>query len=72
MPDNIDLANALVDSEVSRALDKMRQNSSQDKVLTKYCVECGDEVPEPRRKMGFKFCISCAEEAERKKSRFAG
>jgi len=71
MADNIDLANALIDSEVSRALNKIRQNAPQDKVLSKYCAECGDEVPAARRNLGFKLCVSCAQEVERRKSRFA-
>lgn len=71
MADSIDLANDLIDGEVSRALSKMRQNASIGKVTSKYCAECGDEVPVARRSLGFKLCVPCAQEVERKKSRFA-
>lgn len=71
MADVIDLANDLIDSEVSRALSKIRQNANQDVQGPKACVECGDAIPEGRRKLGFKLCLPCAEESERKKSLFA-
>jgi RNA polymerase-binding transcription factor DksA len=74
MADSADIASAYIDAAISDQLEKlMRQN--QQKVLTnkgnKTCVECGDDVPEPRRKLGFSLCITCAEEAERHKSRYA-
>lgn len=70
MADEIDFANDLIDSEVSRALSKMRQQAGQS-VGTKFCVECGDDMPPAREKLGFKFCVPCAEERERKKQLFA-
>lgn len=70
MADEIDIANDLIDNEVSRALSKMRQQSPQGKG-SKFCVECGDEMPVGRTKLGFALCIPCAEEVERKKSLFA-
>lgn len=71
MADEIDLANDLIDIEVSRALGKLRQHTSQGAVGSKICVECGDTIPEGRRKLGFKLCIPCAEESERRKQLFA-
>lgn len=70
MADEIDLANDLIDSEVSRALSKIRQSTSQS-VGTKQCIECGDEMPEARRNLGFKFCVPCAAERERREALFA-
>jgi RNA polymerase-binding transcription factor DksA len=35
-------------------------------------VECGDDIPLGRMKLGFKLCVPCAEEIERKKHLFAG
>lgn len=69
MADEIDLANDLIASEVSRALSKLRQDASQG-MGAKECVECGDSIPEGRQKLGYKFCVSCAEETERRKSLF--
>lgn len=71
MADEIDLANTLIDNELSHALSKIRQSTAQYSVGTKFCIECEDEMPEARQKLGFKFCVSCAEERERRKSLFA-
>lgn len=71
MADEIDLANDLVDIEVSRALSKIRQSASASVAGSKYCFECGEDMPPARQKMGFKFCVPCTEERERKKSLFA-
>lgn len=70
MADDIDLANDLIDSEVSRALSKIRQNASAAVIGSKFCVECGENMPAGRTKLGFKLCVPCAEDAERKKSMF--
>ncbi len=71
MADEIDIANALIDSEVSRALNKIRQSASQSTEGAKFCIECGDGVPEARQKLGFKLCVPCASESERRKALFA-
>lgn len=70
MADEADVANDYIDREVLNALDKMRQNSSE-KSGTKVCRECGEKIPDGRRKLGFQLCIECAEETERRKSLFA-
>lgn len=70
MADDIDLANDLIDSEVSRALSKIRQGASAAAIGSKICVECGDDMPAGRTKLGFKLCVPCAEDAERKKQMF--
>ena len=71
MADDIDVANDLIASEVSRALSKIRQHSSQAVEGPKFCVECDDAMPIERQKLGFKFCVPCASELERRKSLFA-
>jgi RNA polymerase-binding transcription factor DksA len=71
MADDIDLANDLFANELSYALSKIRQNAAQPSIGPKTCLECGDDMPEGRRHLGFKFCVSCAEERERKKQLFA-
>lgn len=70
MADDIDLANDLIDSEVSRALSKLRQSAATAMIGSKICVECGDNMPAGRTKLGFKLCVPCAEDAERKKNLF--
>lgn len=71
MADEADIANNLIDNEVSRALAKLRENASKNLKGTEFCIECDDEMPEARQKLGFKYCVSCAEERERRKSLFA-
>jgi hypothetical protein len=72
MPDEVDLANDLIDSEVSRALSKIRQGAETAKVQgSDYCLECGDDMLKERKKLGFKFCVPCASESERRKSLYA-
>lgn len=70
MADEIDLANGLIEGQISQALKRIRENSAHAKG-TKLCIECGDEMPEARQELGFNRCISCASEAERRKSLFA-
>lgn len=70
MADDIDLANDLIDNEVSRALSKLRENAAGASVGSKFCVECGDSIPAGRTKLGFKLCVPCAEDNERKKQLF--
>lgn len=71
MADEIDLANDLIDSEVSRALSKMRQTSPIRREGSESCMECGETMPEARKELGFIFCVPCTEERERRKSLFA-
>ncbi len=70
MADEADLANDFIDSEVSRAIRKIQQNTTA-KPGPEFCVKCADKIPALRRKMGFKLCVECAEEAERRGALFA-
>jgi RNA polymerase-binding transcription factor DksA len=70
MADEADLANEQLNSELSRAINRIRSSSITGKG-PKACVECGDDIPAARRELGFQFCITCAESKERKKSLFA-
>lgn len=70
MADDVDVANDFIDSQVSRALGRIRQNTAG--VLgPKTCVECDEDMLEERRKLGFKLCVQCAEESERRNALFA-
>ena len=71
MADEIDVANDLIDSEVSRALHKIRQNAGKTAKGADFCFECGDKMPAERQKLGFTFCVPCASESERRKSLYA-
>ncbi len=63
------LQNDFIANEVLRALGKMRQ--TEGKVGPKVCQDCGENIPDARRKLGFSLCIECAEESERRKALFA-
>ena len=70
MADPIDIANDLMESEIRYALDKRKLASAQA-MGSKFCFECGDDMPKVRQKLGFVYCVSCAEERERRGSLFA-
>ena len=70
MADEIDVANVLIEGELERALSNIRQAAARSGKGSKTCAECGDDIPEARRKLGYHLCISCAEHGERKKSLF--
>ena len=72
MADLIDKANDLIEGEFSLALKRIRQNVAQEGMGVKNCIECGDDIPAARQKLGFKLCVPCAEEAERRNLLFAG
>ena len=69
MADDIDLANDLIDNEVSRALSRIRQ-ASENTQGSETCLECGDDMPKERQALGFKLCVPCAVESERRRSLF--
>ncbi len=71
MADEIDIANDLVANEVSRALNKIRQNNAQVHPGAKECMECGEEIPIKRQQLGYHLCVPCAQEIERRKSLFS-
>ncbi len=71
MADEIDLANDLIDNEVSRALKKLREQAAINAEGAKFCIECDEPMPKARQSLGFKLCKPCAEENERRKSLFA-
>jgi RNA polymerase-binding transcription factor DksA len=71
MADEIDIANDLIDNELSRALNKLRQNASYRSTGREFCLECGDTMPQVRRNLGFQRCVPCAEEAERREQMYA-
>lgn len=71
MADEIDIANKLIEDEVSLAISRMRQNAHQSETGSEFCVECGEEIPAARQKLGFMLCVPCASETERKKSLYA-
>jgi len=70
MPDEADLATEQQSSELSRAINRIRKSATAGKG-SKTCNDCGEEIPEARRDLGFRFCIGCAETRERKQSLFA-
>jgi len=70
MADDIDLANDLIDNEVSRALSRLRGQASADSKGSETCLECGDDMPKERQALGFKLCVPCAVESERRRSLF--
>ena len=71
MADEGDIAAYLIEKELHQALERHRQNAAQSANGSKVCIECGDSIPDPRRKLGFKLCVPCSTERKRKKQLFA-
>jgi RNA polymerase-binding transcription factor DksA len=71
MADDIDEATRLMEGEIALALKRIRENAAQSTEGSKICLECGEEIPEARQKMGFKYCVICAGAAEKRKSQYA-
>ena len=65
MADECDIAQDMQELHLKIAIDNARGRrtcgDSQD-----YCEECGDEIPEARRRAipGVRLCVSCQEEAD--------
>ena len=57
-------AQAFVDNYIELAISQLPTGES-----AKYCVECGDEIPEARRLAlpGVKHCIPCQQERDKQK-----
>jgi len=70
MADPADIANDLIEIQILNTL-RSRANTPI-KIGPEYCNECEEEIPMPRRKLGFALCVPCAEESERRRSMFAG
>ena len=71
MADEVDIANAFIDNEVSRALSRVRKKNAVTTPGAKFCKSCGESIPKERRHLGFQLCIECAEAHERKQSLFS-
>ena len=58
-----------IDVSVNDAVELARSRLPRGESLT-HCEECGDEIPEPRRKAipGVRLCIGCQAELEKTQS----
>lgn len=58
-----DQIDSTVDDAVQRARDALGHGESE-----RYCQECGDPIPEARRKAltGVRFCLACQAEKDKK------
>lgn len=62
-----------IDASVEDAVKRARSQLPRGKSLS-HCAECGDEIPEPRRKAipGVRLCVGCQTEVDRQQSGNAG
>lgn len=67
MADMVDLAQECIPN----IQEKIKQiNAMFDGESNKECDECGEEIPEVRRKLGnVKLCVDCATDLEKRQSR---
>lgn len=73
MADEIDMANLLMDNEISAAINRIRKSTAPNAqaMAIKECLECGEDIPEARKQLGFSLCVACAQESERRRSLYA-
>lgn len=66
MPDEIDQAQAYNEDFQAFALEHQQRDREPDNYTGSGCLECGEEIPEARRRAvpGCRRCISCQEEHE--------
>ena len=66
--DQADIADQLIAEHLEKAIAAARgiQSSSHTRESEKHCIECGEQIPELRRKVitGCTRCVSCEEDAE--------
>ncbi|WP_024602902.1 TraR/DksA C4-type zinc finger protein [Pseudoalteromonas sp. TB41] len=66
--DAADNAQIEIDREQARQIANLKQT---EVVATDECIECGNEIPEERRKaVNTNLCIGCAEMQEIKRKQF--
>lgn len=67
MADLADVANATVAMEINALLSFRNLKPDEGAAPILFCVDCGEPIPEMRRKMvpGTKRCVECQEEYER-------
>jgi len=55
-----------IESTINDEVERARSSLPQGESLT-HCEECGNEIPEPRRKAlpGVRLCVACQEEHDR-------
>lgn len=62
-----------IDASVKDAVELARSRLPRGESLT-HCEECGNEIPEPRRRAipGVRLCVTCQAELEKTQSKPAG
>jgi phage/conjugal plasmid C-4 type zinc finger TraR family protein len=70
---NDDAVQEQIDSTIGDAIARARSELPQGESL-QYCEECGDEIPEARRKAipGVRLCIKCQREEDAHRATFSG
>lgn len=56
-----DAVNQQIESTITDGIENARRQLNQNSISAKYCFECGELIPEARRKAikGVKYCIDC-------------
>jgi len=67
MADEVDIANDYTERGLDNAINKIKNANYQGESKTE-CVECGEPIPEARRKLlpGVECCVYCQELNERR------
>ncbi|XKM14111.1 DksA/TraR family C4-type zinc finger protein [Orbaceae bacterium ac157xtp] len=62
-----DAVNQQIESSISDAINHVRARINQNEDSALFCDECGDKIPELRRKAlkGVRYCIACQTELDK-------
>lgn len=62
-----DAVNQQIESTIADAIDHARNQLALGAKSAEYCEECGEEIPEARRKAinGVRFCVACQTERDK-------
>lgn len=68
-----DAVNKQIESTICDAIEHVRSRIKKDQESAIYCQECGDTIPEARRKAlpGIQYCIVCQTELDKKQQKMA-
>ena len=59
MPDYADLADPNIEATINLQVSKIRRNTPTAPAMNYDCPDCGHEIPEKRRALGYSICVDC-------------
>ena len=70
--DDADVTQARLEAEDALRRRRAEADAAKPQQHFRECQECGDELPEVRRRYGCRLCVECQSRVERKHKLFGG